>query len=69
MPTPPGTPITLIPYGTPAYFITSYNGPTAGLTVQFAQSGLMVQFAQSLFGLGVEITITITNTIQVHEPE
>ncbi|KDQ65114.1 hypothetical protein JAAARDRAFT_108506, partial [Jaapia argillacea MUCL 33604] len=42
--TPTGTPIALIPYGTPAYYLTSYTGPT---------SGLVNQFEQSLHGLGV----------------
>ncbi|KAI0269401.1 mediator complex subunit 13 C-terminal-domain-containing protein [Gloeopeniophorella convolvens] len=37
-PLPSGTPITLLPYGTPAYYLTSYNGPIATLTAQFAQS-------------------------------
>ncbi len=37
-PLSPGTPITLLPYGTPAYFLTSYCGPTASLTAQFDQS-------------------------------
>jgi mediator of RNA polymerase II transcription subunit 13 len=34
-------PLTLLPYGTPAYYLKSYNG-------------LMTQFTQSLFGLGCE---------------
>ena len=49
-PIPPGTPITLLPYGTPAYFLTSYSGPTAGLTAQFDQS---------LFGLGCNNWVTL----------
>ena len=35
LPLPPGTPITLLPYGTPAFYLASYTGPTAGLTKQF----------------------------------
>ncbi|KAF8164920.1 mediator complex subunit 13 C-terminal-domain-containing protein [Crassisporium funariophilum] len=38
LPLPAGTPITLLPYGTPAYFLASYTGPTAGLTKQFRAS-------------------------------
>jgi len=38
LPLPPGTPITLLPYGTPAYFLATYNGPTAGLKIQFQSS-------------------------------
>ncbi|KAF8966396.1 mediator complex subunit 13 C-terminal-domain-containing protein [Flammula alnicola] len=38
LPLPPGAPITLLPYGTPAYFLASYTGPTAGLTKQFQSS-------------------------------
>ncbi|KAG6874003.1 hypothetical protein C0995_007960 [Termitomyces sp. Mi166 len=44
LPVPPGTPITLLPYGTPAFFLAHYNGPTSALTKQFQQS---------LQGLGV----------------
>ncbi|KDR74530.1 hypothetical protein GALMADRAFT_141557 [Galerina marginata CBS 339.88] len=40
---PAGTPITLLPYGTPAYFLAAYSGPT---------SGLVKQFQASLQGLG-----------------
>jgi len=35
LPLPAGTPITLLPFGTPAYFLACYSGPTAGLTKQF----------------------------------
>ncbi|KAF7967588.1 hypothetical protein HWV62_33709 [Athelia sp. TMB] len=37
-----GTPIILLPYTVPAYFLTQYAGPTAALTVQFdaALSGM-----------------------------
>lgn len=35
LPLPAGSPITLLPYGTPAYFLASYTGPTAGLIRQF----------------------------------
>ncbi|KAI0027383.1 hypothetical protein K488DRAFT_90914 [Vararia minispora EC-137] len=38
-----GAPVILLPYGTPAYFLTFYTGP---------QSALSAQFAQSLTGLG-----------------
>lgn len=31
----PGTPITLLPYGTPAYYLTDYLGPASALTIQF----------------------------------
>ncbi|KAA1465922.1 hypothetical protein DENSPDRAFT_862140 [Dentipellis sp. KUC8613] len=32
------TPITLLPYGTPAYYLTAYTGPTAALTHLFRAS-------------------------------
>ncbi|KAH8999531.1 mediator complex subunit 13 C-terminal-domain-containing protein [Lactarius akahatsu] len=51
-PLPSGTPITLLPYGTPAYYLTSYSGPTAGL---------MAQFTQSMSGLGCENWATLTS--------
>ncbi|KAH9986774.1 hypothetical protein BJV77DRAFT_1027850 [Russula vinacea] len=51
-PLPPGTPITLLPYGTPAYFLTSYNGPTAGLAAQFDQS---------LVGLGCDSWVALAS--------
>ncbi|CAA7260150.1 unnamed protein product [Cyclocybe aegerita] len=38
LPLPAGTPITLLPFGTPAYFLASYSGPTAGLIKQFQTS-------------------------------
>ncbi|KAF8803912.1 hypothetical protein BYT27DRAFT_6723764 [Phlegmacium glaucopus] len=38
LPLPPGTPITLLPYGTPAFFLACYTGPTTGLTKQFRLS-------------------------------
>ncbi|KIM42937.1 hypothetical protein M413DRAFT_26897 [Hebeloma cylindrosporum] len=38
LPLPPGTPITLLPYATPAYFLATYNGPTAGLITRFHSS-------------------------------
>ncbi|KAF9534436.1 mediator complex subunit 13 C-terminal-domain-containing protein [Crepidotus variabilis] len=38
LPLPPGAPITLLPFGTPAYFLANYNGPTAGLIKQFQTS-------------------------------
>ncbi|KAH9052639.1 mediator complex subunit 13 C-terminal-domain-containing protein [Lactarius vividus] len=51
-PLPSGTPITLLPYGTPAYYLTTYSGPTAGL---------MAQFTQSLSGLGCENWAALTS--------
>ncbi|KAF8075930.1 mediator complex subunit 13 C-terminal-domain-containing protein [Lyophyllum atratum] len=44
LPLPRGTPITLLPHGTPAFFLTHYAGPT---------SALRKQFQESLQGLGV----------------
>ena len=38
LPLPPGTPITLLPYGTPAFFLSCYTGPTTALTKQFRLS-------------------------------
>ncbi|KAG6836869.1 hypothetical protein H0H93_002112 [Arthromyces matolae] len=38
LPMPPGTPITLLPYGTPAFFLANYSGPTTALTKQFQES-------------------------------
>lgn len=35
---PPGTPITLLPFGVPAYFLSKYTGPTSAVTSQFEQS-------------------------------
>ncbi|KAF9004956.1 hypothetical protein BDZ89DRAFT_1169049 [Hymenopellis radicata] len=43
---PAGTPISLLPYGTPAYFLTWYHGPT---------SALSKQFRESFIGLGAHI--------------
>ncbi|KAI0051453.1 hypothetical protein FA95DRAFT_278801 [Auriscalpium vulgare] len=37
-PLPAGTPVTLLPYGTPAHYLACYTGPTSALTAQFAQS-------------------------------
>lgn len=37
-PLAPGTPITLLPFGTPAYFLARYTGPTSALTSQFQDS-------------------------------
>ncbi|KAH9978217.1 hypothetical protein BGW80DRAFT_800006 [Lactifluus volemus] len=51
-PPPSGTPITLLPYGTPAYYLTSYSGPTAGLTAQFNQS---------LSGLGCDSWVALAS--------
>ncbi|KAG6845845.1 hypothetical protein H0H87_002536 [Tephrocybe sp. NHM501043] len=33
----PGTPITLLPHGTPAFLLAPYSGPTAALDVQFRE--------------------------------
>ncbi|KAL0949105.1 hypothetical protein HGRIS_009194 [Hohenbuehelia grisea] len=44
LPLPAGTPVTLLPYGTPAYYLTAYSGPSAGL---------IKQFNERLAGLGV----------------
>lgn len=44
LPLPAGTPIALLPHGTPAFFLAKYTGPTSALTKQFHQS---------LQGLGV----------------
>lgn len=33
-----GTPITLLPFGVPSYYLSTYNGPTSGITSQFEQS-------------------------------
>ena len=44
LPLPSGTPITLLPHETPAFFLTHYSGPTSTLTQQFRNS---------LQGLGV----------------
>lgn len=38
LPLPPGTPITLLPFGTPAFFLACYTGPTTGLIKQFRLS-------------------------------
>ncbi|KAG5220534.1 Mediator of RNA polymerase II transcription [Salix suchowensis] len=38
LPLPPGTPITLLPSGTPAYYLSTYTGPTSGLMTQFNES-------------------------------
>ncbi|KAJ7496590.1 mediator complex subunit 13 C-terminal-domain-containing protein [Mycena latifolia] len=43
-PLPEGAPITLLPHGTPAFYLASYSGPT---------SALRRQFHESLKGLGV----------------
>lgn len=40
---PSGTPIVLLPYGVPAYYLNTYSGPTSALTSQFQDA---------LFGLG-----------------
>lgn len=33
-----GTPITLLPFGVPSYYLSTYNGPISGITSQFEQS-------------------------------
>lgn len=38
LPLPPGTPIILLPYGTPAYYLNTYNGPSHALSVQFNEA-------------------------------
>ncbi|KAJ7133708.1 mediator complex subunit 13 C-terminal-domain-containing protein [Mycena crocata] len=43
-PLPEGAPITLLPHGTPAFYLASYSGPT---------SALRRQFRESLSGMGV----------------
>ena len=40
---PPGTPLVLLPYGVPAYYLNTYSGPTSALTSQFKDA---------LYGLG-----------------
>ncbi|KAI6004286.1 hypothetical protein EDD15DRAFT_2385299 [Pisolithus albus] len=44
LPPAAGAPITLLPFGVPAYFLSAYAGPTSAITSQFEQS---------LAGLGV----------------
>lgn len=44
LPTAQGTPITLLPYATPAYYLSTYSGSTSSLTQQFTAA---------LGGLGV----------------
>lgn len=38
LPLAAGTPITLLPFGVPSYYLSAYNGPTSGITSQFEQS-------------------------------
>ncbi|KAF9458006.1 mediator complex subunit 13 C-terminal-domain-containing protein [Collybia nuda] len=45
LPLSPGTPITLLPNATPAFFLVEYTGPT---------SALIKQFKESLQGMGVD---------------
>ncbi|KAF9074701.1 mediator complex subunit 13 C-terminal-domain-containing protein [Rhodocollybia butyracea] len=40
-----GTALTMLPYGTPAYYVAPYSGPTSALTIQFRDA---------LRGLGVD---------------
>lgn len=44
LPVAAGAPITLLPFGVPAYYLSAYTGPTSAVTSQFEQS---------LAGLGV----------------
>ncbi|ESK87950.1 proteophosphoglycan ppg4 [Moniliophthora roreri MCA 2997] len=44
-----GAPITLLPYGTPAYYLSTYSGPT---------STLAKQFREALQGCGVSLKFT-----------
>ncbi|TFK64911.1 hypothetical protein BDN72DRAFT_825113 [Pluteus cervinus] len=38
LPIPPGSSITLLPFGTPAYFLARYTGPISALTAQFDEA-------------------------------
>ncbi|KAF9224428.1 hypothetical protein BS17DRAFT_879901 [Gyrodon lividus] len=38
LPSAAGTPITLLPFGVPAYYLSTYNGPTLAVTSQFEES-------------------------------
>ncbi|KAG1739948.1 mediator complex subunit 13 C-terminal-domain-containing protein [Suillus paluster] len=38
LPLPPGTPLTLLPTGAPAFLLANYSGPTASLTAHFTRS-------------------------------
>ncbi|KAH0839535.1 mediator complex subunit 13 C-terminal-domain-containing protein [Lanmaoa asiatica] len=38
LPVAAGTPITLLPFGVPSYYLSTYNGPASGITSQFEQS-------------------------------
>ena len=38
LPLSAGTPIILLPFGVPSYYLSTYNGPTSGITSQFEQS-------------------------------
>ncbi|PCH41643.1 hypothetical protein WOLCODRAFT_163279 [Wolfiporia cocos MD-104 SS10] len=38
LPTAAGTPITLLPHGVPAYYLSTYSGPTSALTAQFDET-------------------------------
>ncbi|KAG1724768.1 hypothetical protein EDB19DRAFT_2043401 [Suillus lakei] len=38
LPLPPGTPLTLLPTGAPAFLLANYSGPTASLTTHFTRS-------------------------------
>ncbi|KAI0751627.1 mediator complex subunit 13 C-terminal-domain-containing protein [Daedaleopsis nitida] len=35
LPLPAGSPVVLLPHGVPAYYLSTYNGPTTALTAQF----------------------------------
>ncbi|KAI0329947.1 hypothetical protein GY45DRAFT_1251784 [Cubamyces sp. BRFM 1775] len=38
LPLPAGTPIVLLPYGVPAYYLNTYGGPASALTAQFDEA-------------------------------
>ncbi|OCH87684.1 hypothetical protein OBBRIDRAFT_735799 [Obba rivulosa] len=38
LPLPSGTPIALLPHGTPAYYLSTYSGPSTALTAQFEEA-------------------------------
>ncbi|KAF9004684.1 mediator complex subunit 13 C-terminal-domain-containing protein [Cyathus striatus] len=38
LPLPAGSPIVLLPHGTPAYYLSTYSGPTSALVKQFCES-------------------------------
>ena len=38
LPAPAGTPIVLLPHGVPAYYLSTYHGPSVALTAQFEEA-------------------------------